>query len=660
MAYFVTGATGFIGRNLLERLLERDGDIYLLVRPGSQAKFDALVARYDAAARLRAVSGDLTESRLGLAEEDLAALTGRVEHFFHLAAVYDMTADDETNRRANVTGTRHAVDLANALGAGRFHHVSSVAVAGTYQGYFREDMFDEGQVLPSPYHQTKFESERIVRSRTKVPWRVYRPSVVVGHSKTGEMDKIDGPYYFFKAIQRVRHLLPEWVPLVGPELGFTNIVPVDFVAAAIDHIAHAPGLDGQAFHLTAPRSQRSGEVFNAFLAAAHGPRIAMRIDKRLTDALPKGALSMLLKVPALKQIRRNMLADLGIPEEVVANIPLVPRFDTRDAERALADAAITAPPLESYAATLWDYWERNLDPDLFKDRSLSGALNGRTVIVTGASTGIGRAAAIKIASYGGIPILVARSLDKLDETKSDIEDAGGTAYIYAVDLASIPAIEAFIEHVLADHPRIDMLVNNAGRSIRRSAMHSLDRFHDYERTMALNYFGAVKLILGLLPHWRATGGGHVLNVSSIGAQAHPPRFSAYVASKAALDSFTTVVASEVINYGITFTTVHMPLVRTAMTAPTKMYEAFPLINADEAADMICEGLRSKPKEINTRLGTFGEVAQAIAPKAVDQILHMMFKAFPDSSAAVGGAEGPPAEASNEAVALAHLMKGIYW
>src|SRR5664280_3180043 len=436
MAYFVTGATGFIGRHLVERLLARGSDVHLLVRPGSLGKLDALAERWGRPVQVHGVPGDLTEPLLGLSPDAVADLSGRIDHMFHLAAVYDLTADDETNRRANVAGTRHAVDLANALGAGRFHHVSSVAVAGTYQGYFREDMFDEGQVLPSPYHQTKFESERIVRSRTKVPWRVYRPSVVVGHSKTGEMDKIDGPYYFFKAIQRVRHLLPEWVPLVGPELGFTNIVPVDFVAAAIDHIAHAPGLDGQAFHLTAPRSQRSGEVFNAFLAAAHGPRIAMRIDKRLTDALPKGALSMLLKVPALKQIRRNMLADLGIPEEVVANIPLVPRFDTRDAERALADAAITAPPLESYAATLWDYWERNLDPDLFKDRSLSGALNGRTVIVTGASTGIGRAAAIKIASYGGIPILVARSLDKLDETKSDIEDAGGTAYIYAVDLAS--------------------------------------------------------------------------------------------------------------------------------------------------------------------------------------------------------------------------------
>src|SRR5664279_25082 len=430
MAYFVTGATGFIGRHLVERLLARGSDVHLLVRPGSLGKLDALAERWGRPVQVHGVPGDLTEPLLGLSPDAVADLSGRIDHMFHLAAVYDLTADDETNRRANVTGTRNAVDLANAIAAGCFHHVSSVAVAGTYEGYFREDMFDEGQPPPTPYHQTKFESERIARSRTTVPWRVYRPAVVVGHSQTGEMDKIDGPYYFFKAIQRLRHYLPEWVPLAGPELGYTNIVPVDYVAAALDHIAHLPDLDRRAFHLTAQRSQRSGEVFNAFLAAAHGPRLVMRIDKRLTDALPKGVLSMALKVPALKQIRRTMLADLGIPEEVVANIALRPRFDTRDSERALAGSGIAVPPIESYAATLWDYWERHLDPDLYRDRSLGGALRGRKVIVTGASTGIGRATALKIAAHGGIPILVARSLDKLEETRSDIEDAGGRAHVY--------------------------------------------------------------------------------------------------------------------------------------------------------------------------------------------------------------------------------------
>ena len=221
MAYFVTGATGFIGRHLVERLLEREGDIHVLVRAGSQARLDALIARWgDAAAqRVKPVLGDLAQPRLSLSEEQVDALHGQVEHFFHLAAMYDMTAPDEVNQRLNVDGTRHAVDLANGLSAEHLHHVSSVAAAGEFKGLFREDMFDEGQGLPSAYHRTKFESEKLVREQARVPWRVYRPAIVVGHSQTGEMDKTDGPYYFFKAIQKARFALPEWFQLVGPELG---------------------------------------------------------------------------------------------------------------------------------------------------------------------------------------------------------------------------------------------------------------------------------------------------------------------------------------------------------------------------------------------------------------------------------------------------------
>jgi NAD(P)-dependent dehydrogenase (short-subunit alcohol dehydrogenase family) len=177
--------------------------------------------------------------------------------------------------------------------------------------------------------------------------------------------------------------------------------------------------------------------------------------------------------------------------------------------------------------------------------------------------------------------------------------------------------------------------------------------------MQLNYFGAIKMIMCLLPHMKERRFGHVVNVSSIGAQTNPPRFSAYVASKAALDAWTRVVSSEVIGENISFTTIHMPLVKTAMIAPTKMYDAFPTITPDEAADLICEAIRSKPKTINTRLGTFGEVAYALAPKAVDQILHTAYKVFPDSAAA-RGEQDPSEKASVEQIAMANLMKGVHW
>jgi NAD(P)-dependent dehydrogenase (short-subunit alcohol dehydrogenase family) len=658
MTYFVTGATGFIGRHLVERLLEREGDIYVLTREGSTEKLERLRALPGAAERIKAVFGDLSEPQLGIDDAAREQLTG-VDHFFHIAAIYDITADETTNALANVGGTQNAVDLANALGAKRFHHMSSIAVAGSYDGWFTEDDFDEGQEFPTAYHRTKYESEKLVRERVQVPWRVYRPSLVVGDSRTGEMDKIDGPYYFFKAIQKLRHALPEWFPLVSLEFGRTNLVPVDYVAAAVDRIAHEDGLDGHAFHIVDPKPPRSGDVLNTFANAAHAPHAVMRVDKRMTDMLPKGVLSYAMKIPALQGIKRSFLSDLGIPEEALANAEMRTRFDARDTTRALEGSGIELPKLDTYADKLWDYWERQLDPDLYKDRSFEGAVNGKTVVITGASSGIGRAAALKIAAAGGIPLLVARTREKLEEVKSEIEAAGGTAYVHPCDLSDYDAIERLVEELLSEHAAIDMLVNNAGRSIRRSVKLAYERFHDFERTVGLNYLSPVKLMLGLLPHMTERGSGHIVNVSSIGVQTNPPRFSAYVASKSALDAWTRVASSEMIGDGVTFTTIHMPLVRTPMIAPTKIYDSFPTISPDEAADLICEAIRAKPKQINTRLGTFGEVAYALAPKAVDQILHMAYKVFPESAAAKGEKDSSE-KASGEATALAYLMRGVHW
>jgi NAD(P)-dependent dehydrogenase (short-subunit alcohol dehydrogenase family) len=665
MNYFVTGATGFVGRHLVAGLLKREGTIYVLVREGSRGKLDALVQRLRAPeGRIVAVPGDLTKPALGVEGFDEP-----VDHFFHLAAVYDVEADEEASERANVEGTRHVIEFSNGHEVGRFHHVSSIAVAGGYRGVFQEDMFDEGQRLPHHYHRTKYESERLVRDGVTADTLVFRPGMVVGHSETGEMDKIDGPYYFFKVIQKLRRALPEWVPLAGPQGGQTNIVPVDFVAKAMDHIAHLPDeeLPGRTFHLVNPEPMSVGEALNVFAKAAHAPQFAMRIDQHMTNAIPKPVRAGLLALPTVKRIRNQLLHDLGIPPAAMENRDFHCKFDARDAQRALTGTGIAVPPLPTYAPRLWDYWERNLDPDLFRDHSLAGAIKGRKVLITGASSGIGLETALKIGDAGGEVLLVSRTREKLEEVAGRVEERGGTAHVHPCDLSDLDDIDRLAEEVLREHGGIDVLVNNAGRSIRRSVARSYDRFHDFERTMQLNYFGALKLILAFLPGMRERRSGHIINVSSIGVQTNTPRFSAYVASKAALDAFSRCVAPEVVADNVKFTTIYMPLVRTPMIAPTDIYKAFPTLTPDEAAQMLCDAMIDKPKRLASRLGTFGEVLYAVSPKSVDIVMNTAYNLFPDSKAAKGdGAKPVPAgdkkdeEISTEAVAMAYLLRGVHF
>lgn len=286
--------------------------------------------------------------------------------------------------------------------------------------------------------------------------------------------------------------------------------------------------------------------------------------------------------------------------------------------------------------------------------SLSRSVSGRTVMITGASSGIGEAAAREVGSAGGVVLLVARTQEKLEALAEDVREAGGEAYAHPCDLTDPDDVDRMAHEVLTEYGQVDVLVNNAGKSIRRSVNRSYDRFHDYQRTMQLNYFAPVKLILDLLPVMRRQGSGHIINVSTIGLQINTPRFAAYLASKAALDAFSRSIGPEVIGDGVHITTVYMPLVRTPMIAPTKIYDRLPTLSPEQAAEMLCEAIRKRPKKVATVLGNLGQLTYAIAPGAQDLVVNRAYQLFPE------GGESQDRVKQAEQRAFAQATRGVHW
>ena len=288
---------------------------------------------------------------------------------------------------------------------------------------------------------------------------------------------------------------------------------------------------------------------------------------------------------------------------------------------------------------------------LFQNR-----VNGKVVLITGASSGIGLTAAHKLAAAGAHVLLVSRTKETLDEVKAEIEKKGGQASVFPCDLNNMESIDEVSQQILASVDHIDILINNAGRSIRRAVHESVDRFHDFERTMQLNYFGAVRLVLNVLPHMMQRKDGQIINISSIGVLANATRFSAYVASKAALDAFSRCLSAEVHSHKIAITSIYMPLVRTPMIAPTKMYKYVPTLSPEQAADLIAYAIVKRPKKIATNLGRLASITYTIAPDVNNILMSIGFNLFPSSTASVGEQE----KLNIMQRAYARLFPGEHW
>lgn len=283
-------------------------------------------------------------------------------------------------------------------------------------------------------------------------------------------------------------------------------------------------------------------------------------------------------------------------------------------------------------------------------------VNDKIILITGASSGIGLTTAHLLADAGAHVLLVARTEEALLEAKQEIESKGGKASVFPCDLNDMNAIDEVSRQILASVDHIDILVNNAGRSIRRAVHESTERFHDFERTMQLNYFGAVRLILNILPQMMDRKNGHIINISSIGVLANATRFSAYVASKAALDAFSRCLSAEVHSHNIAITSIYMPLVRTPMIAPTKMYKYVPALSPEDAAELIAKAIMKRPKKVATHLGRLASITYSIAPDINNILMSIGYNLFPSSSASVGQQE----KLNLVQRAYARLFPGEHW
>lgn len=359
MNYLVTGASGFIGRHLLGELLKRPGaQVYALVRASSRGRFGASLRHLGAGAeRVHVVEGDLTRDGL-LTDEGRLALGVHIDHVFHLAAVYDMGMTDEEAAEVNCRGTERVVAFVNSLPRPVvLHHVSSVAVAGAYvEGTFREQDFDLGQELDHPYYRSKFEAERIVRTKTEVPYRVYRPGIVVGHSETGDFEKVDGPYYFFALVRRLAPLLPRWLPLFVVEGGKMPIVPVDFVAAALDRLAHVSAGASATYALVAPEPPSVGSLVQTLVQLAGGPKIG-RLHVPALARWGNRLLRMFGRVVP-SAVSRLVARATGVPPSVFGQLFTQTNYDDTNARVALATESLACASFERIAPTLWEGWLR--------------------------------------------------------------------------------------------------------------------------------------------------------------------------------------------------------------------------------------------------------------------------------------------------------------
>ncbi len=603
--FLVTGATGLIGRHLVPELITRGHAVTALVRtprevPGCETAV-----------------GDICQPGLGL---PATVSPADFDAVLHLAALYDLLADEASLHAVNVQGTENLLEWLGGGWGGVLHHVSSVAVAGDFTGTLPEGAADLGQGFPNAYHRSKFDAETLVRA-SGLRFRVYRPSAVVGHSRTGAIDRADGPYFLFASLKRARDLYPRWMPLPNALEGRINMVPVDWVAAAMAHWVDA-GQDGRTYHLVDPAPPYAGDTWNLLSDAAGGPALRGSLG-RWKKRVPF-VVDTLDGLGAVRWYSEQRLQQMGVPPQVKASFNQQVRFDA-GSQQGLPPG-LKCPPQSAYVAPIWDFWLRNLDPALDPVEAARSSIEGKVVLITGGSSGVGAELAVQCGQAGAVVLLAARREPELKAVAQRVRAAGGRCLYRVTDLNELEECDALIAWALAEEGRVDVLVNNAARSIRRPAAESLERYHDFERVMRLNFFAPVRLIRGALPGMRQRGDGVIVNVLTAGITLPTPWFAAYGASKSALHHLTDTLSAEHLHEGVHVMSVLLPWVRTAMMDEER-YGDTKAMTPEQAAAWMLDGIVQRKRRVVS--GTFLRrwVLNVVAPTFMTRALSIITRVY---------------------------------
>ncbi|MFV2144871.1 SDR family NAD(P)-dependent oxidoreductase [Isoptericola sp. G70] len=625
----VTGAAGFLGRQLLLELGDRHpaATILAVVRGGVEDELRAwLTERRGRTERLEVVVGDVTQERCGLDARTVARLAATKTYVYHCAARYDLERPDpELDAQVNVDGTRTVLRLAEEVGAAGFSLMSSVAVAGTYHGVWTEEHLHETHAWRSSYASSKHRAEVLVHESTLPSRSVFRLGVLVGDELTGTYFKPDGVYSFFGAIRKIHEAVPLGVPLPTIGWGAIPLCPVDHAARAVVALAAAPDDGLTVHHVFEDEVLRAGDIMRLVLEAAGRPRSA---EVSWLGHLVQGFNERAEHDGVLTQLKNDaidILHDVGVPRYLVGELNQPTQFSNAATSARLAALGIGSPAFEQYASRTWHGW-------LAHEARAPGRrelefFRGKHVVMTGGSSGVGAGILRRLLEHGVASVVVlGRNRKRLDDV---LEYQPGAERVELVDcdLLDDASVGAAIDRLAQAGREVDLLVLSAGLSIDRPLRDMSADLEELSRMTQVNFVAPMRLVRALVPLMADRPDARVVTLSSIATQLDVPGFSMYSATKAALDQAFAVLPSELTGSGVSFVSVRLPLVKTPMTNVNIRLRNVPMLSVGAAVDMVVAATVSGRRSAGGAVGRSFEVLKLWHPVLASVVGNLGWKGY---------------------------------